>query len=127
MGGCGGQAASVCGQISVDGKPVQNGTVRLDPVKGTPGPSAAAPIRAGRYELARRQGLRAGRHSVLSVAARERGGTGQRPGISPGNSHPKGKPDATVQADVVQYSATVEVAPGENTKDFELKSHGPDF
>jgi len=126
MGGCGGEASSLSGEISVDGQLVQHGSVRLDPMVGTPGPSAAAPIRAGRYELARRQGIRAGRHSVLILAVRERGGTGQRPSVPPGNSHPKGKPDATVQADVAQYSATVEVAPGENAKDFELKSRGPD-
>jgi hypothetical protein len=123
--GCGGGASSLTGQISVDGQPVQHGTIRLDPMEGTPGPSAAAPIQGGRYELARRQGVRAGKHSVLIVAAREKGVTGQRPATPAGVSRPKGEPDATGPADIVQYSATVEVSPGKNTKDFELGSRGP--
>ena len=123
VSGCGGGACSVSGQITFDGQPVQHGTIRLDPIEGTPGRAAVAPIEAGRYEFRRRSGLRPGKHQVLILAARSAGGT-----TVPGQSLPakpsgraKARPDAG-REEVLRSDSVVELGTGENTKDFDLGS-----
>jgi hypothetical protein len=57
------------GQVTFDGKPVEEGEIVLRPVGGTPGPAAPAKITGGKYEIPQTTGLKAGKFLILITAA----------------------------------------------------------
>ena len=101
--GCGkGSPSSIKGQVTLDGKAVQNGDLVLRPMKGTEGPPVATKITAGKYEIARDKGLMAGNYLVLITA------TEKNAQVIPDKYN-------------VGSSLTVDIAPGANDKDFALE------
>jgi hypothetical protein len=65
------------GDVSYDGRPIENGRIDLVPIDGTPGASAGASISAGRYEVPAAFGVRPdGVYQVRIIGLRKTGKTG---------------------------------------------------
>ncbi len=69
MVGCGGSSgelekAGVNGTVTYQGKPVEDGEVRLVPIKGTKGPASVGIINKGEYTIMARGGVPVGTHRV---------------------------------------------------------------
>jgi hypothetical protein len=61
----------VWGEVSLDGKPVEKGTIEFSPVDGTLGGAAAGPIEAGKYDLSAAAGpVAKGKYRVAISALR---------------------------------------------------------
>jgi hypothetical protein len=72
--GCGPEGRNeVSGQVTVDGHPVEKGSISFLPLEGTQGPQAGGNISNGGYHLARKDGPFAGRHRVEIIALRPTG------------------------------------------------------
>lgn len=125
LGGCGseGDLCSLSGRVTFDGKAVEDGDLRLDPIDGTPGTGASAWIHGGQYAIPPDAGLLAGRYRAWIAATRRTGKI-----IKPAQPQP-GEPAQWPEQ--IQYiprkynvesQLTVTLTPGENTEDFLLKS-----
>ena len=55
--GCGREEIHIAGNVTFDGKPLEEGTIEFIPIEGTAGPSTGGSIRAGRYECSKDTGL----------------------------------------------------------------------
>jgi len=123
--GCGGgNPCSVGGQVTFDGQPIEDGNIRLDPIEESLGASGAAKITGGKYSIPQDKGMLAGKHQVRISATRS---TGR---MVPVAEVLEGEPQE-MREEIIQYiparynqesELTVELAPGENTKDFDLQS-----
>ncbi|WP_437224315.1 hypothetical protein SH661x_003576 [Planctomicrobium sp. SH661] len=119
--GCGGggdNRASITGNVSLDGAPVENGTIRF---LAENGPTAGGTITAGKYEIPPTLGPMVGKNKVEIRAEKK---TGKQ--IPVGSPAPAGTMmDETVESIPDQYNTkstlTVDVVAGKNTKDFDLK------
>jgi len=120
--GCGtGGAASrapVEGKVTLDGTPVQDGSITFVPTGGTKGPSAGGPIQGGRYSLPAADGPVVGRHRVEIRAPQP---TGKK---LPDPYQPGKTVDQVLDAVPERYNtaSTLErdVNSGRNVIDFEL-------
>ncbi len=119
--GCGPARSSLKGTASFDGKPIEDGDIRLDPIEGTAGFGASTEIRGGAFEISEDQGLFEGTYYVAISASRKTGRMIKTEGI-PG--------EATEVPESIQYipeiynavsELRVTLGPGENTHPFELK------
>jgi len=123
IAGCSSESASsLSGKATFDGAPIPDGNIRLDPIGDTPGPGGAAKIIAGKYEIPRDAGMLAGKHQVLISAARATGRQVRAENLNGGPS--------TI-AEIAPYiparynantELDVDLKPGENTEDFDLRS-----
>jgi hypothetical protein len=65
--GCHGQAgegARVSGFVTAAGQPLSGAVITLEPLAGTTGPNASAPVLAGRFEITPAAGLHGGQYRV---------------------------------------------------------------
>jgi len=120
-GGCGGGQARVAGRVTLDGRPLETGTVRFHPAAG--GPDAYGSIDAqGRFtlEVGTSGRLPPGRYAaaVVAVAAAVAGDE------SRGEAMPEPITPARY-ADVATSGLAFDVASGANTIDIDLSSGGP--
>lgn len=122
--GCSGGAASraaIRGEVKLDGKPIQKGSILFVPADGTKGSTAGGPILSGHYQLPAAQGPAIGLNKVEIHASR---GTGR---MVPKAMAPVGEmeEERTEAVDARFNSATAltcTVKSGENTADFEVSS-----
>ncbi len=81
--GCGGQKgperASVHGTVTVDGQPVEQGTISFAPTDGNEGPSAGGNIENGQYDIPIKLGPVLGMHLVAITGTQETGQTRPAP------------------------------------------------
>jgi hypothetical protein len=63
---------SVSGDVTVEGTPLKEGTIRFVPTEETSGPSAAASIKEGHYSIPVRTGPVSGKYVVQITAAPDR-------------------------------------------------------
>lgn len=115
--GCGGKPATVSGVVTLDGKPLQRGTVGFTPLAG--GMRAAGVIDSeGKYSLStnRDAGLEIGEYAV-TVASRE-------PGLENAQGPPMPGPYVTPQRYAVESTSGLKftVEGGSNTIDIALTS-----
>jgi len=61
----------VFGRVTLDGRPLESGSIVFIPVRPNKGPKASGPIRVGQYHIARAEGPRAGKLRVEIRAAIE--------------------------------------------------------
>lgn len=131
--GCGGARSTVSGSVTYDGQPVEDGSIRLHPTGDTQGQGGSAPIVGGRYEMKSDAGLLAGNYTVMISAFREASAAEI---AARRDSEESGEEDDPERAALVAKTAArtqylppkynqaseikVELAPGENTKDFDL-------
>ena len=86
--GCGSRVrrVHVFGDVSLDGKPVQDGSISLAPIEGTNGPTTGGAIRHGHYDVPVAGGPLAGGSYQVQIDARGPGRSGPNP------ANPKGPP-----------------------------------
>lgn len=117
--GCGPAAASLSGNVTYEGKPLQRGAIELAPEDGE-GPIIGSPILSGQYKIAK---FKPGKYRV--TIATERVPLEAAP---PGGGYPAEYFNRSMNlsrkdlmpAEVGQ-NLTVTANPGENTQDFPLK------
>jgi len=126
LSGCGGELASVTGAVTLDGQPLAGGpttrvTVAFLPESGAGVPATALANESGEYEMATggQQGIKPGVY-LVAISATE---------LIPAKSEtgmPSGRRLTPPQyADPKQSGFRVEVKPGSNEFDFNLRSDGP--
>ncbi|MBI3464124.1 MAG: hypothetical protein HY000_13865 [Planctomycetes bacterium] len=113
------EQAEVRGKVTLDGQPVEEGTISFIPSTGSQNQAAWAPIKGGEFVIDGSQGLATGVSRVEIRALRR---TGR---ILP-TSMP-GEPEYEMQDYIPQrYNSAsqlkAEIKPGPNQVDFELKS-----
>jgi hypothetical protein len=122
--GCGGtNRGAVSGEVTLDGEPVDGGTVTFTPAGGGAADAAAwAKIEGGRYSISAAEGPGVGTSRVEIRWDRKTGK--QIPAVPP--APPDTMIDETAEAIPPRYNTRselkAEVKPGDNTFDFELKS-----
>ena len=117
LSGCGGAETSITGRVSLDGKPVPEGSIRFIPMEGTQGADAGAVIRDGKYKVVVKD-LASGKYRV-SIRGYKHGGKMEPDPL--GGSPIKG----TVQIVPPQYQGedstlVEEISLGVNRLDFPL-------
>lgn len=124
IAGCGGgiQRAAVEGQVSLDGKPIQKGSIFFRPSGETKGMTAGGEIADGRYSLPAEKGPAVG-GNLVEIYTDLR--TGRKVPLVPGD--PKaGMKDEVLQAVAPRYNTQTtlhcEIAPGDNSHNFEVTS-----
>jgi hypothetical protein len=71
--GCGGNVATIKGDVTLDGKPVETGTITFVPIEGTPGSGARAQVAKGVYSIDSAMGTAPGTYRVEITARRKTG------------------------------------------------------
>ena len=66
---------AVDGTVTVDGQPLENGTINFQPAPGNQAPSSGSAIRQGNFALATARGLQPGEYLVTVHAFRKSGRT----------------------------------------------------
>ena len=129
--GCGGtsgpERASLSGQVTFDGTPVENGSIAFIPDGKTVGPTAGGVIEKGRYTVARESGPVLGTH-LVEIRAHRPGKQIEVAGAGGASGGPSG--GGSVQETEMyipeQYNKkttlTVTIKSGSNVHDFALKS-----
>lgn len=119
--GCGSGApprASVSGRVSVDGVPVEDGSISFVPTNGNTGPTAGGSIVNGRYSIAAAKGPAPGWNLVVISGSKK---TGKK---VPSGVVPQAIVDEIVSVVPERYhtdsTLNRELRPGVNTVDFEL-------
>ena len=111
--------ASVEGKVTLDGTPVEKGSISFVPTAGTKGPSVGGTIENGRYSLPSANGPVVGKYRVEIHAPRKTGKQIQAP------MAPKGTmTDEVADAAPAQYNSKStlekEIKAGKNEIDFDL-------
>jgi len=116
--GCGGSdRAAVSGQVTLGGKPVEDGAISFIPAGGAGAP-AWGKIEAGRYSIPARQGPAIG---VNRVEIRWTRKTGKKMSL-PGGMIIDEQEEAVPARYNVQSELQAEIKRGKNTHDFPLES-----
>lgn len=122
--GCGGRDANrsaIRGDVTLDGKPIEQGSILFIPVDGAKGAATGGQIEKGRYQITSHNGAALGRnrvevHAVYKTGrmiARGLGATGkmieeQREGVATRFNS--------------ESMLTIEIKPGDNVHNFEVTS-----
>jgi hypothetical protein len=126
LAGCGSSTTtSASGRVTYQTKPVENGAISFLPADGH-GPTAGAPIVDGQYEI---PNLVPGKKIVQIVAAKKSSGPvsheeRQRQAMENakrGATSPNAEQAAEITADAEGNNRQIEVKPGAQTFDFDLK------
>lgn len=122
--GCGkGDAnrGAIGGEVKLDGKPLENGSILFRPLEGTKGSDAGGPITKGRYQLSGKAGPAIGWNRVEIRGMRKTGKKVQKPYAPEGEMV-----DEMVEAIPPRFNSAstlkVEVKPADNTADFDIAS-----
>jgi len=128
--GCGGNtgptAMRVWGEVSYDGKPVEDGKITLTPTGETPGGSVAGVIKEGKYDIPRDEGPYAGGTYKVEISSLAKQGKALPNVVDPGG------PSLAVFEELIprQYNAdstlTLKVSEdsSQNAADFKLEKVG---
>lgn len=126
-GGCGSgvRRVHVSGDVSLDGKPIEEGNITFTPVTGTAGPATGGEIRNGKYDVAAAVSpLAGGTYRVQIESLVYRGRSVPNP-FNP-NGPPLKLPDNTVPPKYNAESVLKVTFPAdakEQREDFDLKSN----
>jgi hypothetical protein len=121
--GCGGSPetrATIGGEVKLDGRPIERGTIQFMPLQGVEGSITTGEITQGRYQMSGKTGPAIGWNRVEINASRKTGRMAPKP-------YPKrGTTEETVEAVAPRYNSAstleFEVQPGENQADFNVSS-----
>lgn len=124
ISGCGGgndNRAIVVGDITLDGKPLEQGAIKFTPLPGTSGAVTGTEIKDGHYQLKPETGAAIGPNRVEITAMRKSGKL---------VASPLGPPGSTVELEVsavaprfnTSSTLKLDVKPGENRADFAVES-----
>jgi hypothetical protein len=123
--GCGGRGGAdrgaVTGTVKLDGKLLEQGSIRFVPTGGARGSVAGGKIENGRYQLPAKMGPAVGRNRVQIQAMRKTGKMVPKAFGRPGEMVPE-----QVEAIPPRFNSksdlNVEITPGDNTADFDVSS-----
>ncbi len=116
--GCGaGMGASVTGKVALDGAPLDDATITFVPTVGGQRQAAWTAVKNGQYAIAAKDGLGTGQFRVEIRALRATGEKANQnePMLIPSKEAVPSKYNS-------KSELTVEIKPGQNTADFDLKS-----
>ena len=115
--------SSVEGKVTLDGAPVEKGSIAFSPTGGTKGPSVGGSIENGRYSFPAAKGPVAGKYRVELHAPKSTGKKIQAPMAAPGTMV-----DEIGDAMPAQFNSKStlekEVKAGRNEIDFEVSTGG---
>lgn len=121
LSGCGGaseaKSASLRGTVKFNGEPVPKGGIRLSTEDGTPGPGGISPIEDGHYEILEDSGMKAGKYLVVINAFKK---TGRKIKVDEAGTEREEEKQYLPRRYNDDSKEHLELAPGENTKDFDL-------
>jgi hypothetical protein len=125
VGGCSSSSTSASGHVTYQTKPVENGAISFLPADGH-GPTAGGPIVDGRYEVTN---LVPGRKIVQIVAEKKNNGPVSHEerarqaseAAKRGGTSPNVEQADEIPADAEGNNRQIEVKPGSQTLDFDLK------
>ena len=116
--GCGaGAGASVSGKVTLDGAPLDDATITFVPTAGGQRQAAWTTVKGGQYSIAAKDGLGTGQFRVEIRALRP---TGEK--ANPNEPTMVPAKEALPSKYNSKSELTVEIKPGTNTADFDLKS-----
>ncbi len=124
LSGCGGRGAdrgAVGGAVTLDGKPLLEGSILFTPLAGAHGAVAGGKIEGGRYHLPAGIGPAIGRNRVEIRALRKTGKMVPKAFGQPGEMVPE-KVEAVPPRFNHQSKLIVEIKPGNNTADIAVSS-----
>ena len=116
--GCGaGAGASVSGKITLDGLPLDDATITFVPLAGGQRHAAWTTVKSGQYAIAAKDGLGTGQFRVEIRALRATGekANPNEPTMIPAKEAVPSKYNS-------KSELAVEIRPGQNSADFDLKS-----
>jgi hypothetical protein len=118
--GCGkSNRLEVAGRVTLDGQPVDGGTINFMPADGKAGPAAWSQLHGGQYSIPAKTGPAVGVNRVEIYWPRK---TGRKRPTTP----PMPALDEYLEAIPARYNSkselTTELKPGRNQTDFALKS-----
>ena len=112
--------ATVFGAVTLDGQPLESGSIDFFPAEGTRGPTAGATIDGGRYRIESAKGVAVGKNRVEIHGMRK---TGESAADPFGRGTQIDKFVESVPAKYHSESTLIrEVVAGENEIDFEILS-----
>jgi hypothetical protein len=123
--GCGRDASrgALGGQVTLDGRPLEDGSILLTPMEGTRGVVVGGPIERGRYRLAGDASPAVGWNRVEIRAMRKTGHMVPKPFSPRGSTETI---EQRVEAAPPRFNSAstlkVDVKPGENVADFAVSS-----
>ncbi|MBN2294267.1 MAG: hypothetical protein JXM70_17700 [Pirellulales bacterium] len=112
---------AVSGQITLDGQPLQQGSILFVPVKGTKGVVTGGEIKDGQYHLSGNDGPAVGQNRVEIRAVRKTGRMVPKP-MAPAGEMVEETGEAIPARFNSQSTIEAEIKPGDNTANFELTS-----
>ena len=122
--GCGNKGprrAAVTGQVTLDGRPIDEGVIQFLPVEGTVGPETGGVIENGRYDIPQDRGVVVGKCRVELRASKKTGRKIQDPTGRPGTLTDEYKevfpPSSNTNSTLVR-----EIKDDLNTLDFNIRT-----
>jgi hypothetical protein len=123
--GCGGSRAdrgAISGAVTLDGKPLEQGSILFTPIDGARGSVTGGKIQNGRYELPAKSGPAVGWNRVEIRSMRKTGNMVPKAFGRPGETVPE-QVEAIPPGFNTQSKLKVEIKPGDNTANFDVFSH----
>jgi hypothetical protein len=111
----------VAGQVKLDGRPLEDGSILFTPIEGTKGTVAGGRIQQGQYRLTGRDGPAVGKNRVEIRAVRKSGKMVLKP-MSPSGEMVDAYESAVAPRFNTKSTLTAVVEPGDNTASFEVES-----
>ncbi len=110
---------TVSGKVTYDGQPIEEGVIRLTPLKGTQAPARTTQIKEGQYQFTERSAVKSGAYQVAIEGYR---GGGRLPGDKTKDSPEREQylPEQFNKKTKIEQ-LTVKPDSGEIQKDFNLK------
>ncbi len=118
IAGCGSPGAAVSGTVTLDGKPVEDGTISFVPLGTSAATPAAGKVQGGSYAIPAKEGLRSGNHRVEVRWNRK---TGRKVFVPPAPEIEEVR-EAIPPRYNSQSELKADLKPDDNKFDFELKS-----
>ena len=113
---------AVSGKVTLDGAPLEAGSITFVPIEGTSSPSAGATLEKGAYTISTAQGPMPGAFRVEIKSPKKTG----KKALAGSPAPPNTWIEETIEAVPAMYNKEsklrAEVKAGTNTLDFELKS-----
>lgn len=112
---------AVGGEVKLDGKPLERGSILFTPIEGAKGTVAGSEIENGRYRLSAEVGPALGFNRVEIRSLRKSGKMARAP-MGPPGEMAEGYEEALPPRYHSASTLKAEIKPGDNTLDFELST-----
>lgn len=124
LSGCGRTDANrnaIGGTVTLDGKPIEQGSILFIPIDGAKGTATGGQIEMGRYQIASHDGAAVGRNRVEVRAVHKTGRMIAR-GLGATGKMIEEQSEGVATRFNSNSTLTIEIKPGDNISDFEVTS-----